>query len=64
MTQTWLEPAKQLVFILGLFALVYVAIASTTPELLLAVNDNYSGLAKGPAKVKALAMDSAPELVR
>lgn len=64
MTQTWLEPAKQLVFILGLFALVYVAIASTTPELVLAVNDKYPGQAKGPARVKALAMESATELVR
>ena len=60
MTQSWIEPAKQIVFILSLFALVIVAVAHATPDLTtLGINDNHWDSVRVPVKVRALELESA-----
>ncbi len=60
MTQSWIEPAKQLLFIVGLFALVIVAVAHATPDLTtLGINDNHWDSVRVPVKVRALELESA-----
>jgi hypothetical protein len=65
MTRSWIEPAKELLFIVGLFALVMVAVANATPDLnTLGINYNYGDSVRVPASVRALEQESVPVVLR